>query len=80
MVKALVEFQINNGMRIGELLAIKANNIDIENKTLEIDGTINWVTDTETGAFGVKKTTKTSRIIEQSDSHLKALIYLKHLY
>ncbi|HDG5853367.1 TPA: site-specific integrase, partial [Staphylococcus aureus] len=61
MVKALVEFQINNGMRIGELLAIKTDNIDIENKTLEIDGTINWVTDTETGAFGVKETTKTSK-------------------
>ena len=41
MVKALVEFQINNGMRIGELLTIKIDNVDIENKTLEIDGTIN---------------------------------------
>ncbi|MBE7603210.1 site-specific integrase, partial [Staphylococcus aureus] len=61
MVKALVEFQINNGMRIGELLAIKTDNVDVENKTLEIDGTINWVTDTETGAFGVKETTKTSK-------------------
>lgn len=61
MVKALVEFQINNGMRIGELLAIKTDNINIENKTLEIDGTINWVTDAETGAFGVKETTKTSK-------------------
>ncbi|GEP86189.1 site-specific recombinase XerD [Staphylococcus cohnii] len=54
MVKALVEFQINNGMRIGELLAIKTDNVNVENKTLEIDGTINWVTDVETGAFGVK--------------------------
>lgn len=61
IVKALVEFQINNGMRISELLAIKANNINIENKTLEIDGKINWVTDAETGAFGVKETTKTSK-------------------
>lgn len=61
MVKALVEFQINNGMRIGELLAIKTDNVDVENKTLEIDGTINWVTDVVTGAFGVKETTKTSK-------------------
>lgn len=51
MVKAIVQFQIANGMRIGELLAIKRENINYEDKTLEIDGTINWVTDKETGAF-----------------------------
>lgn len=55
MVKAIVQFQIANGMRIGELLAIKKDNINFEHKTLEIDGTINWVTDKETGAFGVKR-------------------------
>src|SRR5699024_1702532 len=80
MVKALVEFQINNGMRIGELLAIKTDNVDIENKTLEIDGTINWVTDAETGAFGVKETTKTSKsyrtigLTTQSINLLKTLM------
>ncbi|MEO2248416.1 tyrosine-type recombinase/integrase [Staphylococcus saprophyticus] len=80
MVKALVKFQINNGMRIGELLAIKTENVDIENKTLEIDGTINWVTDEETGAFGVKETTKTSKsyrtigLTTQSINLLKSLM------
>ncbi|SCT27483.1 tyrosine-type recombinase/integrase [Staphylococcus caeli] len=80
MVKALVEFQINNGMRIGELLAIKTDNVEVENKTLEIDGTINWVTDAETGAFGVKETTKTSKsyrtigITTQSINLLKTLM------
>ncbi|UXS59949.1 tyrosine-type recombinase/integrase [Staphylococcus ureilyticus] len=80
MVRSLVEFQINNGMRIGELLAIKTDNIDIENKTLEIDGTINWVTDAETGAFGVKETTKTSKsyrtigLTTQSINLLKTLV------
>lgn len=80
MVKALVEFQINNGMRIGELLAIKKENINFENKTLEIDGTINWITDKETGAFGVKETTKTSKsyrtigLTTQSINILKSLI------
>ncbi|MDH5042608.1 hypothetical protein QFL00_15395, partial [Enterococcus faecalis] len=59
-LKFLVQFQIANGMRIGELLAIKSDNINYEDKTLDIDGTINWVTDKETGAFGVKETTKTS--------------------
>ena len=80
MVKALVEFQINNSMRIGELLAIKTDNVDIENKTLEIDGTINWVTDAKTGAFGIKETTKTSKsyrtigLTSQSINLLKTLM------
>ncbi|WP_372880011.1 tyrosine-type recombinase/integrase [Staphylococcus epidermidis] len=80
MVKAIVQFQIANGMRIGELLAIKSDNINYKDKTLDIDGTINWVTDKETGAFGVKETTKTSksyRTIElttQSINLLKTLI------
>ncbi|WP_418129160.1 site-specific integrase [Staphylococcus sp. HKU1] len=80
MVKALVEFQINNGMRIGELLAIKTDNVDVENKRLEIDGTINWVADTEAGAFGVKETTKTSKsyrtigLTSQSINLLKTLM------
>lgn len=80
MVKAIVQFQIANGMRIGELLAIKSDNINYEDKTLDIDGTINWVTDKETGAFGVKETTKTSKsyrtigLTTQSINLLKSLI------
>lgn len=80
MVKAIVQFQIANGMRIGELLAIKSDNISYEDKTLDIDGTINWVTDKETGAFGVKETTKTSKsyrtigLTSQSINLLKTLI------
>lgn len=80
MVKAIVQFQIANGMRIGELLAIKRENINYEDKTLDIDGTINWVTDKETGAFGVKETTKTSKsyrtigLTTQSTNLLKTLI------
>ena len=80
MVKAIVQFQIANGMRIGELLAIKKDNINFEHKTLEIDGTINWVTDKETGAFGVKETTKTSKsyrtigLTTQSINLIKTLI------
>ena len=79
-VKAIVQFQIANGMRIGELLAIKRENINYEDKTLDIDGTINWVTDKETGAFGVKETTKTNKsyrtigLTTQSINLLKTLI------
>ena len=82
MVKAIVQFQIANGMRIGELLAIKRENINYEDKTLDIDGTINWVTDKETGAFGVKETTKTSKsyrtigLTTQSINLLKTLILI----
>ena len=32
----IVEFQVLNGMRIGELLAIQPDNIDFENKKLVI--------------------------------------------
>jgi hypothetical protein len=60
VVKAMVQFQIANGMRIGELLAIKRENINYEDKTLDIDGTINWITEKKTGAFGVKETTERS--------------------
>lgn len=80
MVKSIVEFQVNNGMRIGELLAIKTENIDVEGKTLLIDGTIVWKKDNETGAFGVKETTKTSAsyrtigLTSQSIKLLKSII------
>lgn len=59
-IKAIVQFQIANGMRIRVLLAIKKDNINFEYKPLDIDGTINWMTNKKTGASGVKETTKTS--------------------
>ena len=80
MVKAIVQFQIANGMRIGELLTIKSDNINYEDKTLDIDGTINWVTDKETGTFGVKETTKTSKVIELLGLLPKVSTYSKHLF
>lgn len=45
MLTAMVQFQIANDMRIGELLAIMRENINYEDKTLDIDGTINWITE-----------------------------------
>ncbi|ATD31642.1 integrase [Macrococcus sp. IME1552] len=59
MVKNIIEFQILNGLRIGELLAIQVDNVDLKNKKLTIDGTIVWEHDNNTNAFGVKDTTKT---------------------
>ncbi|MEB6230002.1 tyrosine-type recombinase/integrase [Staphylococcus xylosus] len=57
MTAYIMEFQALNGMRIGELLAIQPDNIDFDNKTLEIDGTIHWRN--EGNAVGFKDTTKT---------------------
>lgn len=54
--------------------------IDIEDKTLEIEGTINWVIKAETGAFDVNETTKTSKnyrtigLTSQSINLLKTLM------
>ena len=80
IVKALVEFQINNSMRISELLAIKTDNIDVQDKTLEIDGTINWVTDEETGAFGIKETTKTSKSYRTIGLTTQSINLIKNTY
>lgn len=52
-----MEFQALNGMRIGELLAIQPDNIDFDNNTLDIDGTIHWRK--EGNEIGFKDTTKT---------------------
>ncbi|MFI3131307.1 tyrosine-type recombinase/integrase [Mammaliicoccus sciuri] len=54
----IVEFQALNGMRIGELLAIQPQDIDFDNKTLTIDGTIQWTKD-KNNHIGIKDTTKT---------------------
>lgn len=53
----IVEFLALNGMRIGELLAIEEENIDLKNKKLTIDGTIQRKANSK-GQYGVKDTTK----------------------
>ncbi|MEY9140891.1 tyrosine-type recombinase/integrase [Mammaliicoccus lentus] len=53
----IVEFLSLNGMRIGELLAIENENVDLINKKLTIDGTIQRKANSK-GQYGVKDTTK----------------------
>jgi integrase len=53
----IIEFQALNGMRIGELQALTEEDVDFNNKTLDINGTIQWGT-SEYG-YGVKDSTKT---------------------
>ncbi|QYG31944.1 site-specific integrase [Mammaliicoccus sciuri] len=79
MVKSIIEFQAKNGMRIGELLAIQPDNIDFDNKTLLIDGTIVWKKDNETGAFGVKDTTKTTASYRTIGLTTQSLAILKSI-
>ncbi|RIM75502.1 site-specific integrase [Staphylococcus xylosus] len=57
-VALMIEFQALNGMRIGEMVAIQNEDVDFENKSLNINGTIHWFHD-ESGGFGIKDTTKT---------------------
>ena len=57
MIKHIIEFQMLNGMRISELMAIEPHNIDFDNKRLKIDGSIFWAATPE--GFGYKDTTKT---------------------
>lgn len=61
MIKYIIEFQVLNGMRISELLAIQPHNIDFDNKILTIDGSIEWASTSE--GFGYKDTTKTESSI-----------------
>lgn len=53
----IIEIQAMNGMRIGELLAIKEDDIDLVEKSLSINGTMLWEIGDD--GFGVKESTKT---------------------
>lgn len=59
MTAYIVEFMALNGMRIGECLAIQPENLDFDKATLEIDGTIHWIDESDGSGHGVKDTTKT---------------------
>ncbi|EZY60310.1 tyrosine-type recombinase/integrase [Staphylococcus aureus] len=54
----IIEVQALTGMRIGELLALQVKDIDLENKTIDINGTIHRIKCA--GGFGYKDTTKTA--------------------
>lgn len=56
-VASLIELQALTGMRIGEVQALQEKDIDFQNKTIDINGTIHWIK-YENG-YGYKDTTKT---------------------
>lgn len=74
MMRYIIEFQVLNGMRISELLAIQNHNVDLDNKKLEIDGSIIWEKGDD--GFGIKDTTKTEksyRVIDLTDRSCEIL-------
>lgn len=75
-IKSIVEFQILNGLRIGELLAIKVNNVDLDSRKLEVDGSLVREPDKNGRTFGVKDTTKNEssyRVIDLTDRSCEIL-------
>lgn len=57
LIAGALEVQALTGMRIGELLALQIKDVDLENKTIDINGTLHRIK-CNTG-FGYKDTTKT---------------------
>lgn len=60
VIKQIIEFQVLNGLRIGELLALKNEDVDFDNNTLTIDGTLIPIKDKNMHYFGSKGTPKTA--------------------
>lgn len=57
LVASIIELQALTGMRIGELQALQEEDINLDNKTIDINGTIHWIK--YNNGFGYKDTTKT---------------------
>ncbi|HDN3443155.1 TPA: tyrosine-type recombinase/integrase [Staphylococcus aureus] len=57
LVSSIIEIQALTGMRIGELLALQNDDVDLKNKVIYINGTIHRIKCDE--GFGYKDTTKT---------------------
>ncbi|WP_353437207.1 site-specific integrase [Staphylococcus aureus] len=58
LVASIIEVQALTGMRIGELLALQVKDVDLKNKTIDINGTIHRIKCN--AGFGHKDTTKTA--------------------
>ncbi|HDJ6778517.1 TPA: site-specific integrase [Staphylococcus aureus] len=58
LIAGALEVQALTGMRIGELLALQIKDVDLKNKTIDINGTLHRIK-CNTG-FGYKDTTKTT--------------------
>lgn len=78
IIRYQLELQALTGMRIGEVQALQNEDFDEVNKTLSINGSIQWINSEE--GYGVKDTTKTEgsyRTIDLDDRSIKILKLMK---
>ncbi len=71
-------FILNTGLRVGEVLALKWENIDFENKTVKVNGSMSFIKDTENDGkrktiFTDPKTATSNRIIPLNEKSAMAL-------
>lgn len=57
LVASIIELQALTGLRVGEVQALQVSNINLNNKTITVNGTIHWIKYKE--GYGYKDTAKT---------------------
>ncbi|MFQ3872610.1 tyrosine-type recombinase/integrase [Staphylococcus sp. Mo2-1] len=75
VVRYEVELQALTGLRIGEVQALRVEDFDMENKTLSINGSIQWIQ--SKNGFGVKETVKTEGSYRKIDLDNRSVKILK---
>lgn len=69
----LAEFMAYNGCRIGEAIALKEENIDFENKTVKIHGTLDKTVGYSKGSKTTTKTVASFRTVSLSNREIEIL-------
>ncbi|MBA8761762.1 tyrosine-type recombinase/integrase [Staphylococcus coagulans] len=77
IIKNICEIQALTGMRIGEVLALQNEDIDIKNKTIDINGAIFFKNTGE--GYGIKTTTKTEGSNRKITINDRALTIIRRL-
>ncbi|MDO5375735.1 MAG: site-specific integrase [Staphylococcus rostri] len=77
LIKDISEIQALTGMRIGEVLALTNDDVDYTNRTIEINGSIEWFK-TE-GGYGNKESTKTENSLRTISINPKVIKIIKRV-
>lgn len=75
MYNAVIKFQIYTGMRIGETLALTWNDIDFENKTINVNKTVSYIN--KEFKVGPPKTENSYRQLSMNNSIYELLVKIK---